>query len=119
MFLGTYTPKLADKGRMGAEAAAAASERLVPVEQLADLADAALVVEAIVVKLIGVIIIVDVVFVVVVVIVRVVVIIAGNAFDDVSFAIIILQRSALLVGQACEVFIFHTHELLLLWLGGN
>ena len=40
--------KLADKGRMGAEAAAAASERLVPVEQLADLADAALVVEAIV-----------------------------------------------------------------------
>ena len=40
--------KLADKGRMTAEAAAAAGERLQPVEQLADLADAALVVEAIV-----------------------------------------------------------------------
>ena len=40
--------KLADKGRMTAEAAAAAAERLQPVEQLANLADAALVVEAIV-----------------------------------------------------------------------
>ena len=40
--------KLADKGRMSAEAAAAAGERLRAVEQAADLADAALVVEAIV-----------------------------------------------------------------------
>ncbi|MCK6388755.1 MAG: 3-hydroxyacyl-CoA dehydrogenase PaaC [Zoogloea sp.] len=40
--------KLAEKGRMSAEAAAAAGARLQPVEQLADLADAALVVEAIV-----------------------------------------------------------------------
>lgn len=40
--------KLADKGKMSAEAAQAAGERLIAVEQLADLADAALVVEAIV-----------------------------------------------------------------------
>jgi 3-hydroxybutyryl-CoA dehydrogenase len=40
--------KLAEKGKMSAEAAQAAGERLVAVEQLADLADAALVVEAIV-----------------------------------------------------------------------
>ncbi|MDE2439515.1 MAG: 3-hydroxyacyl-CoA dehydrogenase PaaC [Betaproteobacteria bacterium] len=40
--------KLADKGKMSAVAAQAAGERLVAVEQLSDLADAALVVEAIV-----------------------------------------------------------------------
>ena len=40
--------KLAEKGKMTAEAAQAAGERLSAVEQLADLADAALVVEAIV-----------------------------------------------------------------------
>lgn len=40
--------KLADKGKLSAEAAQAAGERLVAVEQLNDLADAALVVEAIV-----------------------------------------------------------------------
>ena len=40
--------KLADKGRMSADAAQAAGARLVAVEQLADLADAALVTEAIV-----------------------------------------------------------------------
>lgn len=40
--------KLADKGKMSAEAAQAAGERLIAVEQLAELADAALVVEAIV-----------------------------------------------------------------------
>jgi 2-(1,2-epoxy-1,2-dihydrophenyl)acetyl-CoA isomerase len=40
--------KLAEKGKISAEAAQAAGERLVAVEQLADLADAALVVEAIV-----------------------------------------------------------------------
>jgi len=40
--------KLADKGKLSAEAAAAASARLIPVEQLAELADAGLVVEAIV-----------------------------------------------------------------------
>ena len=40
--------RLAEKGKISAEAAQAAGERLVAVEQLADLADAALVVEAIV-----------------------------------------------------------------------
>src|SRR5690606_3740503 len=40
--------KLVDKGRMSADAAQAAGERLVAVERLAELADAALVVEAIV-----------------------------------------------------------------------
>nr|WP_232516684.1 3-hydroxyacyl-CoA dehydrogenase [Thauera sp. K11] len=40
--------KLADKGRMSADAARAAGERLIAVERLTDLADAALVVEAIV-----------------------------------------------------------------------
>jgi 3-hydroxybutyryl-CoA dehydrogenase len=40
--------KLAEKGKMSAEAAQTAGERLVAVEQLSDLADAALVVEAIV-----------------------------------------------------------------------
>ena len=40
--------KMADKGKMSAEAAAAASARLVAVSQLADLADASLVIEAIV-----------------------------------------------------------------------
>ena len=40
--------KLADKGRMSAEAAQAVGERLRVAEQLSDLADAALVVEAIV-----------------------------------------------------------------------
>jgi 3-hydroxybutyryl-CoA dehydrogenase len=40
--------KLADKGKLSPEAARAASARLIPVENLADLADAALVVEAIV-----------------------------------------------------------------------
>ncbi len=40
--------KLADKGKLSAKAAQAAGARLIPVEQLADLADAGLVVEAIV-----------------------------------------------------------------------
>ncbi|MCA0189044.1 MAG: 3-hydroxyacyl-CoA dehydrogenase, partial [Proteobacteria bacterium] len=40
--------KLADKGKMSSEAAQAAGARLIAVEQLTDLADAALVVEAIV-----------------------------------------------------------------------
>ena len=40
--------KLADKGKLSPEAARAAGERLLPAEQLADLADAGLVVEAIV-----------------------------------------------------------------------
>lgn len=40
--------RLAEKGKMSAEAALAAGDRLIAVEQLADLADAALVVEAIV-----------------------------------------------------------------------
>jgi 3-hydroxybutyryl-CoA dehydrogenase len=40
--------KMAEKGKMSAEAASAASARLIPVEQLADLADAGLVTEAIV-----------------------------------------------------------------------
>ncbi len=40
--------KLAEKGKMSAEAAQAAGERLIAVEQLSELADAALVVEAIV-----------------------------------------------------------------------
>ena len=40
--------KLAEKGKMSAEAAQAAGERLIAVEQLSDLADASLVVEAIV-----------------------------------------------------------------------
>ena len=40
--------KLADKGKMSTEAAQAAAERLIAVDQLAELADAALVVEAIV-----------------------------------------------------------------------
>ena len=40
--------KMAEKGKLSAEAAAAASARLIPVEQLADLADAGLVTEAIV-----------------------------------------------------------------------
>lgn len=40
--------KMAEKGRMTAEAAAAAGERLIAVQQLSDLADASLVIEAIV-----------------------------------------------------------------------
>jgi 3-hydroxybutyryl-CoA dehydrogenase len=43
--------KLADKGKMAPEAAKAAGDRLQPVEHLTDLADAALVIEAIVEKL--------------------------------------------------------------------
>ena len=43
--------KLVEKGRMAADAAEAAGARLRPVERLEDLADAALVVEAIVEKL--------------------------------------------------------------------
>nr|WP_275712679.1 3-hydroxyacyl-CoA dehydrogenase PaaH [Dechloromonas hankyongensis] len=44
----TQFAKLAEKGKMSADAAQAAGERLLAVEQLSDLADAALVVEAIV-----------------------------------------------------------------------
>ena len=44
----TQFSKLADKGKMDADTAKAAGERLIPAEQLADLADASLVVEAIV-----------------------------------------------------------------------
>ncbi|HJV92368.1 MAG TPA: 3-hydroxyacyl-CoA dehydrogenase, partial [Azonexus sp.] len=44
----TQFARLAEKGKLTAEAASAAGARLIPVEQLADLADAGLVVEAIV-----------------------------------------------------------------------